>query len=260
MDNPELEPISASVLMGTVSDFEDCELILGGAVAKALSANGAIAKQATRNNSAIMDLLFNEDIPSVVLASPYNNSGKGLKKEFADLSVDQLPTYVMEGGTFNNVQVYDSVRLAVAHGYCSPDEWDLYIMAAGEKAVAAMEVTRTEVVKAVQDRMTSIRNGVIVREKAALATARHEEAQAVEVKAAEEEGRKVKVLPLSDFEEKSGNSAKDPQDAAGEYSINAIKRLKRVKDADDVDYDRVGAIAAFRVALVCLNIKDSTTE
>ena len=235
-----------------IGDIATARLILGLELEKLLEANGAVTKKATRSNKAVMDMLFDDGMPVSAMFSPYDNSGKKLKPEAKDAKPIVLGT-----GTFTWIQVYDSLRMSIARGYCNDTEWNLYTMAANETATAAREVTRKQIVLAIQNKLTSLRKGVATRYENAAIDKAHEEAQSAEGALAKKEGRAEKNLPRSDFEpKKSANSKKDPRDAAGEFAINAIRRL--TQDETPNGYDHAGSIAAFRSALVCLNVEDIT--
>ena len=236
-----------------VSTIFDCQDIIGVELEVQLESNGVVTAKAKRNNTKTMDMLHKQGIPVAAVYSPYNYSGKKLKKEVAETEPFLLTT-----GTFTWLQIYDSVRLPLARGFCSDTDWNTYTMAAGETGTAAKEATRTEITKAIQDRITSLRNGVERRIETDRVTKAHEEAQALEAAAALAEGRAEITLPRSDFEKKNGaNDNKSARDAAADNAVNSIRRLNK---EEEPDYDSIGAIAAFRAALVCLNKPDPTLD
>ena len=235
-----------------INDTALASIVIGTELEAMLESNGAITAKSARNNKKVMDTIHADGIPVDALFSPYDNSGKKLKKEAADAK-----PIVLHTGTFTWVQVYDSIRMSIARGYCNDTEWNLYTMAADEQATAAREVTRKQLVLAIQNKLTSLRKGVATRYENAAIDKAHEEAQLAEEALAKKEGRAEKILPRSDFEpKKSANSKKVPRDAAGEFAINAIRRL--TQDETPNGYDHAGSIAAFRSALVCLNVEDIT--
>ena len=70
----------------------------------------------------------------------------------------------------------------------------------------------------------------------------------------------AKDMKLSDFMPKKGaNDTKPPRDAAGDCVMTAIRKLNKMETPPD-DCDSIGAIAALRTALVCLNVKDETLD
>jgi len=218
--------------------------LLGELCEKKLETLGSTTKKSNKASTEAYDALFGRGIPHEALFSPRDNSGKKLK-EGADTTVFKLA----DGKEYGWIEIFDSVALSIATGYCTAAQLETWKMPVGEKLTSAFEQTRTEVTLMVQNVITSARNALKKREEDAEIDRLWEEAQA----------KSATPIPRSDFEKKKGaNDTKLPRDAAGEHAINAIKRLQRDETPDK--YDHAGAIAAFRLALVCLNVKDTTLE
>jgi len=249
-----LNPIATA--LGSVTTIEDSVVVIGVEMEAQLEKNGEIGAKNAKNNSATMDMLFANNVPSWALASPYTKAkGQTLKKEAEDAEDIKLAT-----GTFTWPQVYDAVRLPIAKGWCTAAQWQLYTMAAGETTTDSREATRSEITTGIENRQKSVRRGVETREIKAKAKADMEAAQTLEDERVAGTEEVAKDMKLSDFMPKKGaNDTKPPRDAAGDCVMTAIRKLNKMETPPD-DCDSIGAIAALRTALVCLNVKDETLD
>jgi len=233
-----------------VTDLATAETVVSAAVSKVLETNGSVGSKNANSNKAAAQALQNRGILAAALLSPYTKGrGQILKEGAADIR------YTLDGEEYTWAQVYDSVRLPIGHGWCTPAQWSLYTMAANETATDARELTRSEVTTAIEERMKCIRRIVERAEILAAAKKEHEEAQAAEDLA---NGDNAANLKLEDFLPKKGaNNKKSPRDAANDHIVSTIRVLTR---EETPEFDNTGAVKALRAALVCLNLSDPTLD
>ena len=171
-------------------------------------------------------------------------------------------TIVPDTMQFTRFQVFMAIKVAVATGLPANQSTAWFKHQAGEVIPPHLAHEVSPASKKVGARMSTWKQTYMSREHETimdmLQDAEDTRAElAGDITKAKNVRKAAKEKASADKRAKEDND-KPARDVAGEYAINAIRRLN--KDESPDDYDHAGAIAAFRSALVCLNVEDATLD
>jgi len=168
---------------------------------------------------------------------------------------------VPDTAQFTKLQVFDALKIAQVDGLPANQSkaWLAHYRKEVIPAHLAHEVTPAS--RKLGVRMKTLKSTLETREHETIMDTLQEEEDIRAKLAGEEAGKDVrKAAKERSAQEKKDkeNEEKDFQVFGSECAIDAIRRLSKVEDGRDCDL--LGAIAAFRTALVCLNVDDPTLD
>jgi hypothetical protein len=169
-------------------------------------------------------------------------------------------TVVPETAEFTRLQVFDAVKIAQVAGLPGNQgkAWLAHYRKEVIPAHLAHEVTPAS--RKLGVRMNTLKTTLLAREGETIMDGL-QDAEDIRAELAGETAKDVRKQAKERAAQKKKDEEADKKparDFAGEQATAAIRRLNNDESPDD--YDHAGAIAAFRTALVCLNIDDPTLD
>jgi hypothetical protein len=175
---------------------------------------------------------------------------------------DEGNPFVPPTAQFTKLQVFMAIKVAIATGLPAAQSTAWFKHQAGEVIPPHLAHEVTPASNKLGARMSSWKKIYLNREAETIMDMLQDEENtraelAGDISKAKDVRKAAKAKAAQEKKDKE-NQEKDFQVFGSECAVDAIRRLSKVEDGRDCDL--TGAIAAFRQALVCLNVPDPTLD